>query len=202
MDPTTPAQASQGAPEPVVKEQEAPSIPKERLDQEISKRRGLEEQLAKTAAELDALKKQAAANQQKGNQTEQVDVKNLAETVRSIQEKEHRRELQGTLGLKDDKQVDAVQSILKANPELKPSEALFIAQTRQPDVFGSVDQRSYNPGQHGSLRPSGGGPPKVETLKDRVAKIKSMQDPIARDQAEQQLHGNLLRKVLGWPTTD
>lgn len=196
MDPTNPeTQPAAEAKEPVAPEQQAPSIPKERLDQEIAKRKDAEAQLARLNSEIESLKKQSAPKPTQTSQTSGND--QLLAKVQQIEEREHRRELQEQLSLGDPKQAEAVQAVLRANPELKPSEALTIASTRNAELFGGTDQRAFNPGQHGSLRPTGGGPPKVETLKDRVKKIAEM-PPILREQAEKKLHGKLLADTLGW----
>ena len=200
MEPTTPEKTEASTQEPVAPEQAAPSvtIPKERLDQEIAKRKALEVELAKYAKEVETLKSAPTPQKPDSSQTKGDDISELKATVMEIRDREQRRDLQLSLKLSSQDQAKAVQDILKASPDLKPAEALQIAQMRTPDAFGGTDQRGFNPSQHASLRPSGGGPQPVVTLKDKVKAVREIQDPIQRGKAELNLHGKLLADALGW----
>lgn len=204
MDPTNPTQTEGEVPQPVVAEpsQSSTSIPKERLDQEIAKRKSAEAAAAAAQKELEALRSKATPPKPDASQTAP-ESGDLRAEVQFLKEQHQRRELQGELRLQDVKQAEAVQTILKANPDLKASEALSIAQARQPDLFGGEDKRAFNPGQHGVLRPSGGGPqPVVKSLKERSVEVAGIKDPILRDREEKRLFGKELAKVLGWQRPD
>lgn len=62
-------------------------------------------------------------------------------------------ELRENLGLKTLEQADRVVGVLKSNPSLSHAEALSIAQSRNPVVFGVEDPRGPQQGQ-GTLPPS------------------------------------------------
>lgn len=204
MEPTIPEGTANTAAEPVAeqKEPQSHSIPKERLDQEIGKRRSVEAELAQARKDLEELKSKSAPQRQEAGKSDG-DLKTLQEQVRVIQEAEQRRELQRDLKLTEAEQVSLVQQILKASPDIKPSEALLIAQMRDPEKFGGTDKRGFDPSQHSSLRPNGAGAPKVgKTLKERAGEIAKITNPIDRDRAEKQLHGKIVASLLGWQRPD
>lgn len=174
-------------------------IPKERLDQEIAKRRALEEALDQVRAEAAALKNKKTDASVIGSAE---DLLKLREDVAAIKQSAYRSELKSALNLQSDEQTKVVHELLVSNPDLKPSEALIIASHRNADLFGGKDQRTFQPGLHSSLSAKGSGMPEVETLKDRVKKVGSMSDPIARAREEQRLHGKELARLMGLPRTD
>lgn len=201
MDPTNPANPVEPAPQPVAADKQAaePSIPKERLDQEISKRKSAEENLTKVLAELESLKKQPAAQPQPTaeKQGKQSDIATLAAEFQSIKDRDQRRELQRELSLPSEEHAAKVQEILKEAPTYKPKEALAVAKMRHQELFSGKDERAYDPGQHGSLRPTGNGPPQVETMKSRIEDIKKLTGFGAQEAALQRLHGDLALAAMG-----
>jgi hypothetical protein len=79
---------------------------------------------------------------------------------------------------------------------LNPREALAIAKGRDPQAFGAVAAGGFDAGQHGSLRPTGGGPPAPPTMAQKIEEIRRMSNPIDRDAAERRLHGSLVLDKL------
>jgi hypothetical protein len=171
-------------------------VPKERLDQEIAKRKERDAELDKLRAENDELKKQKATPPAKDSQTDgkgQLD--SLLAQVKDIQDRNSRNELQRLLGLTEE-QTQKVQEVLSQAPNFTPKEALTIARGRHADLFQGKDQRGFDPGIHGSVRPNGSGAPPPKTLKEQVGAIKTMTNPIDRDAAERRLHGEMVLSKL------
>lgn len=204
MEPTNPAEqkTEAQAPAPVAQEPKAEEhrIPKARFDEVIAERKALADQLAAMQAEVAALKNTKAQEATKAAPAD--DLQRLRADVAAIKEQAYHAELQKGLGLQSEEQTKAVATLLKSNPDLKPSEALTIAASRNADLFGGKDQRAFNPGQHGSLSAKGNGIPTPETLKDRVIKVGKIADPIVRAREEQRIHGKELAKLMGLPRTD
>lgn len=171
-------------------------IPKQRLDQEIAKKEAIKAELDALRVEIDELKKQKGTQPAKDSQTDSKStVDTLLAQVKEIQDRDARRELQRTLGLPEE-HAQKVQDIMRQSPDLKPSEALHVARQRHADLFQGKDQRGFDPGTHGGIRPTGGGAPAPETLKQKVAGIKTILNPIDRDAAERRMHGEIVLDKL------
>lgn len=203
MEPTNPSteMSEVQAGQPVADQPKAEEhrIPKERLDQEIAKRKALEDLAAKLQQENAALKNvsSSASSSQPAD-----DLSRLREDVAAIKQAAYRAELKSALQLQNEDQVKIVHDLMKSNPDLKPNEALLIASTRNAEAFGGKDSRTFQPGLHGSLSARGGGMPQVETLSERATKVAKMSDPISRAREEQRLHGKELARLIGLPRTD
>lgn len=163
----------------------------------IGERNALKESLDKLAAEVAALKSTKATEPKAASPADDAD---LRKSVAELLAANKRAALAAELGLGDDKQIAKVQEVLKDHPNLPAKEALMLAQSRDPSMFGGTDQRGFNPSQHTSLRPSGAGAPPAPTLKERSVEIAKNRytNPMQADADEKRLHGDLLRKALGW----
>jgi len=196
-----------GAPE-VAPEQpkgDDPRIPKARLDQEVAKRKTAEERMAVLEEENRKLKEPDVTEPATptpppppavpGRSDE--DMTAVMTKLQDLEVREARRELAQTLDLTA-KQAEEVHGVLQAAPGLQASEALLIAQGRNTELFGSADQRGYNPAQHSSLRPTGGGPPPAETTADRIEAVRKIPDAYERRRAHEALLGEALAAESGW----
>ncbi len=195
----------QGAPEaevPSASPERAPMIPKARLDQEIGKRRALEDKLGTLEQEIERLKKSADPQPQKGapdKAPEAGDLSVLQQKLENLETQTRRRDLSSKMRLNEE-QAAAVDDLMVKMPDLKPTEALQLARQRNEALFGAPSQRGYQPSQHASLRPAGGGTPQVETLKDRVQQASGLPKD-QRTDALAGFTGELMAKALGWPRT-
>ena len=202
-DPTTPEKTEAQTLPPVADQSKAeePRIPKERLDQEIRKRNELADALEKLRLENEALKNRNKVEERVRAEPD-ADLKALRDDVTAIKRANERVMLKNELKLQEDKQVAAVEIVLQENPSLKPAEALMLASARDAELFGGKDPRAFNPGQHGSLRTSGGGPLPAESLKDRAKKVDAIADPVVRQREVQRLFGKEVAKLAGIPRND
>jgi hypothetical protein len=177
-------------------------IPKARLDQQISKTKSLEEALEKARAENEALKSRSTVNPVAEQPRTVDDLQRLREDVAAIKRTTFRAELKQALNLATDEQIDAVEKVMQEAPALKVAEAAMLATTRNAELFGGKDPRAFDPGQHGSLRPRGAGPPPPKSLKDRAKEVDAIADPVVRAREVQRLFGKELAKMAGIPRND
>lgn len=172
-------------------------IPKERLDQEIGKRRDVETRLEAAQRELEALKKGGAPSPAAPAQPPS-DLSVVQQKLAAIEAREQRRELSAKLGL-NDSQAGAVADLVAKG--LSPDAALAAARVSNADLFSGQQQRGFDPSQHSSLRPTGNGMPAAPKLKEQleaVAKLPTDQ----RSDAQAELLGKRLSKTLGWTRPD
>lgn len=203
MADTEPKVDPEAAPEPPKVEE--PKIPKARLDQELTKRKAAEAKSDELAKEIEKLKTEASTPKPEPSvQPEPTvpgqsgeDMNAVMTKLNELEDREARRELAQSLTLTTEQAVE-VHGILKASEGLDAQEALMIARGRNTELFGSADQRGYDPGQHASLRPSGGGPPPVETEADRIKAVSEIQDRYVRDQEHSKLLGEKLARASNW----
>ncbi len=125
----------------------------------------------------------------------------VAQTVREMELRDKRRDVQGQLGLADDKQVDAVLKLM-TEMALSPDEALAIAAKREPAVFASKDRPTGGEPQFGSLtpRPGAGPQPKPDDAQKRREYIQSLRgkDEKLRERYLDNQIGHHLGEALGW----
>lgn len=171
------------------------SIPKQRLDQEIAKRKASDEALAQARKELEALKKQGQPAPADGGQAAPSALDSIKREIAELKAADARKGLQSDLGLSTAEQAKVVHELMQSSG-LKATEALTIAQARHPDLFGSNDQRGFQAGQHASLRPNGGGPPQADTWKERIAKVATMANGFERKEGTEKLVGEMAKRAL------
>jgi hypothetical protein len=136
--------------------------------------------------------------------SDQQQQKELFDDVKSqlakYEQRDQARNTAQELGISIEQAV-AVNAVRSTSPGLSTAEAFAIAQGRYPDDFNVPNPRAYNPGQHGSLRPRGGGaPPQAQplTIRQRAEQIRAMADPLKRAAAERHLIGSMAAKAAGW----
>jgi hypothetical protein len=116
--------------------------------------------------------------------------------VAALRASDQRRELGVELGI-GGKALDAVNELVSKG--LSSREAHAIASSRDPALFNAPPAGGFQPGVHGSMRPSlGTSPPAPATIRERSAAIAQLQreNPMAGQAAVYRLHGELLREVF------
>lgn len=192
--------ATESKPEAEAKGQDtAPvTIPKERLDQEIAKRRESEAQLAALQKEYETLKTAGNPPGKPTSAPQPADLTAIQMKLASIEARDARRELAAQLGL-NEKQSEKVQDLVGKG--LSPEAALAAARVSSADLFSSQQNRGFDPSQHASVRSGGNGTPQANKLKDQftaVAKLPSAE----RVDAAAEFLGKNAAKALGWTRHD
>jgi hypothetical protein len=144
------------------------SVPLEALAASRQKARTAEQELAEVKAELARLKESAGA----APAQTPTEIQELSKQLAVIQRREQMRDLSRDLGLPDVKQAEAVATVMAKNSDLTPAEAMELARKRQPDLFNDLGQPAFDPGMHGSLRPTSGGHLPVES--DRTQRLEAI----------------------------
>lgn len=172
-------------------------IPKARLDQEAAKRRAAEERASKLEEEIKALKEtKPTPDKVKDKVPETRD--DVSTRLSQIEESLTLDRIERSLQLSD-AQAREVYEILREAPKLAPSEALSVARSRNAELFGSADNRGFDPSQHGGIAPSGGGAQiERESEQDKIKKVAGLHDKISRDEEQAKLLGGAARRAMGW----
>lgn len=172
-------------------------IPKERLDQEIGKRRDVEIRLEAAQREIEALKKGGAPSPA-ASAPPPTDLSEVNRKLALIEAERSRDKLAKQLGL-NDQQADAVAVLVGKG--LTPDAALAAARVSNADLFSGQQQRGFDPSQHASMRPTGNGMPTAPKLKEQLAQVAKLPAD-QRSDAQAELLGKRLAKALDWTRPD
>lgn len=131
-----------------------PTIPKQRLDEVISQKKELAAQVEAMQKELEQLKK--------GSQP--IDVQEITKTLTEVamaaaeaqvapfKAEAEKYKLAATLGLNDERQIEAISGYIKKG--LDPEEALTLARQKHKDLFPK-EARPFDPRMAGAIPPGG-----------------------------------------------
>lgn len=163
----------------------------------------IRQEAARLREEKAALEARLAESKKTDEPKQQPD-DDLSKTVQSLLRRDRLRDLQAELDLTP-KQADAVAELMDSMPSLSQDEAHAIAAKRDPDTFADNGQtRGYQPGIHGSARPTPGSRPADEQgpdTEDRLAYIKKVQSS-NKGQATRLLNnlvGSIAAEQMGKP---
>jgi hypothetical protein len=163
-----------------------------------------EVQMAREETIEERMARIAAGNGDDEQQQSNPQVADMQKRLEQFERRDQARDTAAELGIPLEQAI-AVNEVRLNNPSLSTAEAFAIAQSRDPDAFGAMNPRAYNPGQHGSLRPRGGGVPpqqQPKSIKQRAQEIAAMPDPLKRMAAERHLIGSMAAKAAGWQYPD
>lgn len=174
------------------------TIPKERLDQEIAKRRESEAKLEAAQKELETLRNGSAQPGRPSSAPQPADLTAIQMKLASIEARDNRRELAAKLGL-NEQQSEKVQDLVGKG--LSPEAALAAARVSNADLFQGQQNRGFDPSQHASVRPGGGSAQPAAKLKDQFANVSKL-PASERIDAQAEFLGKNLAKTLGWTRPD
>jgi len=112
-----------------------------------------------------------------------------------IERQESMRNLMTEQGL-DNKQAEAVHSIMSEMPGLNPAEARMVAAQRDGELFAEGAAAGFDPATHGSSRPTPGSMPAEQQESDYEQRLKMAGEMIASGQ-DKKTASRLLNNLVG-----